>query len=160
MNINADMENNNTVYGNVLTIKTDDNNIKQILHNLFYDILNVEFNLWSWTRNMCKYGDFYLKLEVAEKFGVYHVYPLSVYDMVREEGYDPNNPSAVRYRVDPMVLTAGGMSPKMYEQRRDAEGKITFDNYEINNVKTDLSVFYESYNKLQIPEIPANIKIN
>jgi hypothetical protein len=41
--------------------------------------------------------------------------------------------------------------------------KIQFvqkENYELNNLSTDLSVFYESYNKLLIPEIPANMKIN
>jgi len=38
--------------GDVLTIQSDDENIKAILENLFYEILNIEFNLWSWTRNM------------------------------------------------------------------------------------------------------------
>ena len=36
--------------------------IQNILSNLFYDILNIEFNLWPWARNMCKYGDFFLYL--------------------------------------------------------------------------------------------------
>ena len=36
-----------------------------ILHNLFYDILNIEFNLWPWVRNMNKYGDFFLQLEIS-----------------------------------------------------------------------------------------------
>ena len=41
--------------------------------------------------------------------------------------------------------------------------KIQFvkkENYESNKLNSDLSVFYESYNKLSIPEIPANIKFN
>jgi len=58
--------------GELVTIKSSDENIQKILNNLFYDVLNVEFNLWSWTRNMCKFGDFFLKLEIAEEFGVYH----------------------------------------------------------------------------------------
>ena len=32
-------------YGKVLDITTDNNQIYDILHNLFYDILNIEFNL-------------------------------------------------------------------------------------------------------------------
>ena len=52
-------------FGEVLQIRSSDETIQKILYNLFYDILNVEFNLWSWTRNMCKYGDFYLKLEIS-----------------------------------------------------------------------------------------------
>jgi hypothetical protein len=47
--------------GEVLQIRSSDETIQKILYNLFYDVLNIEFNLWSWTRNMCKYGDFYLK---------------------------------------------------------------------------------------------------
>lgn len=42
----------------VVSIKSSDENIQRVLYNLFYDVLNVEFNLWSWTRNMLKYGDF------------------------------------------------------------------------------------------------------
>ena len=32
-------------FGDVLTITTDDKNIEDILQNLFYDILNIDFNL-------------------------------------------------------------------------------------------------------------------
>jgi len=53
-------------YGKVLDIKTDNDQIYDVLHNLFYDIINIEFNLWPWIRNMNKYGDFFLQLEVAE----------------------------------------------------------------------------------------------
>ena len=59
--------------GEVLQIRSADEDIQKILYNLFYDVLNIEFNLWPWIRNMCKYGDFFLKLEIAEKFGVYNV---------------------------------------------------------------------------------------
>ena len=52
-------------YGKVLDITTDNNQIYDILHNLFYDILNIEFNLWPWVRNMNKYGDFFLQLEIT-----------------------------------------------------------------------------------------------
>jgi len=48
--------------GEVLQIQSSDDDIQQILYNLFYDILNIEFNMWPWVRNMCKYGDFFLKL--------------------------------------------------------------------------------------------------
>ena len=70
-------------YGQVLNINSSNENVRKVLHNLFYDVLNVEFNLPTWVRNMCKYGDFYLKLEVSEKLGVYNVIPMSVYEVVR-----------------------------------------------------------------------------
>jgi hypothetical protein len=57
-------------FGDVLRINSENENIKKILHNLFYDIMNIEFNLWPWVRNMCKYGDVYLKLDIQEEIGV------------------------------------------------------------------------------------------
>jgi hypothetical protein len=77
--------------GDVLTIRTDNDNIRKILRNLFYDILNIEYNLWPWVRNLCKYGDFYLYLDVKEGLGITNVVPFSPYEMQREEGTDPEH---------------------------------------------------------------------
>lgn len=77
--------------GDVLAIRTDNENIRKILRNLFYDILNVEYNLWPWVRNLCKYGDFYLYLDVKEGLGITNVVPFSPYEMQREEGTDPEH---------------------------------------------------------------------
>ena len=87
--------------GEVLQIRSANEDVQKILYNLFYDVLNIEFNLWSWTRNMLKYGDFYLKLEISEKFGVYNVVPFSSYTIIRVEGTDPANPSDVKFKYDP-----------------------------------------------------------
>jgi len=78
-------------FGNVLTIKTDNDNIRKILQNLFYDILNIEYNLWPWIRNLCKYGDNYLFLDIKEGLGVTNVVPLSSYEILRDEGTDPEH---------------------------------------------------------------------
>jgi hypothetical protein len=83
--------------GELLVIKSENDQIKKILYNLFYDILNVDYNLWPWTRNLCKYGDFYLHLDIQEEIGIVNVSPLSVYEIRREEGFDPENPYAVRF---------------------------------------------------------------
>ena len=77
--------------GDVLTIKTDNDNLRKILKNLFYDILNIEYNLWPWIRNLCKYGDFYLYMDVKEGLGITNVVPFSPYEMQREEGTDPEH---------------------------------------------------------------------
>ena len=129
--------------GEVLQIRSADENVQRILYNLFYDVLNIEFNLWLWVRNMCKYGDFYLHMEVAEKFGIYNVTPLSVYDMVREEGQDPENPSYVCFRIDPMVIAAGGMSSRV----KDRDGKIKFENYEIAHFRLLTDANYLPYGR-------------
>ena len=99
LDIYADESLTHNELGQVLTIKSDDNNVKQILHNLFYDIMNIEFNLWSWARNMYKYGDFYLKLHITPKFGVTQVEPLSSYNVIRVENSDPQNKSYTKFQV-------------------------------------------------------------
>ena len=99
-------------FGKVLTIRSNNENIKKILENLFYDILNVEFNLWSWTRNMCKYGDFFLRMEISPEYGVYLVHPISPYEITRIEGSDPKNINYVKYQHDGM---GGGMEYENFE---------------------------------------------
>ena len=132
--------------GEILQIKSPDENIQRILYNLFYDILNIEFNLWTWVREMCKYGDFYLHLEIAEKFGIYNITPLSVYDMVREEGVDPQNPSYVCFKIDPMVIAAGGINSRV----KDRDGKIKFENYEIAHFRLLANANYLPYGRSYI----------
>ena len=95
-------------FGNVLTITTDNSKIHDVLHNLFYDVLNIEFNLWPWVRNMVKYGDFFLKLDIADEIGVVNVNPLAPYEVAREEGYDESNPNQVRFRIEGATGGYGG----------------------------------------------------
>jgi|TARA_B100000085_G_scaffold271878_1_gene285782 hypothetical protein len=114
--------------GEVLSIQSSDENLQKVLYNLFYDVLNIEFNLWSWIRGMCKYGDYFLKLEIAEKFGVYNVLPYTVYHMSRHEGDDPDNPTKVHFRLDPEGIAAS-QDPN-YLPKRNAK-VLDFDNYEI-----------------------------
>ena len=74
--------------GDTLTISSPDDNIRKILRNLFYDVLNIDYNLWPWIRNACKYGDFFLHLDIEDDIGIVNVTPLSSYEVRREEGYD------------------------------------------------------------------------
>jgi len=85
--------------GDVIRIKSSDENLKKILHNLFYDILNIEFNLWAWVRGMNKYGDYYLYLDIEEGVGIVNVQPISAYELEREEGFNPDNPYEVRFKL-------------------------------------------------------------
>ena len=118
--------------GEVLQIRSSDEDVQKILYNLFYDVLNVEFNLWPWIRNMLKYGDFFLKLEIAEKFGVYNVIPYNAFHIERQDGYDKDHPSSIRFRFDPEGIS----SPSDYgyynvPNSGNQAGSIFFDNYEM-----------------------------
>jgi len=118
--------------GEVLSIRSSDENIQKILYNLFYDVLNIEFNLWPWVRNMCKYGDFFLKLEIAENFGVYNVIPYNAYHIERLEGSDPENPSDIKYAFNPNGVSAGGYGYYNVPNQGDTnQNAIMFDNYEM-----------------------------
>jgi len=130
----------------ILAIQSSDENIQRVLYNLFYDVLNIEFNLWSWTRNMVKYGDFFLKLEISEKFGVYNVLPYTVYHMIRREGEDPENPSKVLFQLDPDGL-ASSQSTNYLPKRKSNERVIDFDNYEIAHFRLISDTSYLPYGR-------------
>lgn len=134
-------------YGDILTIKSSDENIQRILENLFYDVLNIEFNLWSWTRSTCKYGDAFLKLEIAEKFGVYNVLPYTVYHMVRREGEDPTKPTKVMFQLDPDGL-ASSQDPNYIP--KDNRRVVEFDNYEIAHFRLLSDTNYLPYGRSYI----------
>ena len=138
--------------GEMLHIRSSDENIQKILYNLFYDVLNIEFNLWSWTRNMCKYGDFFLKLEIAEKFGVYQVIPFSAFNILREEGMDPKNPSYVRFRFDAAAAagygtTAGGWANYAAGGSQKNEDAFYFENYEMAHFRLLSDLNYLPYGR-------------
>ena len=125
--------------GEVLSIKSADEDIQKILYNLFYDVLNIEFNLWPWIRNMCKYGDFFLKLEIAEKFGVYNVIPYTAFHIERIEGQighnpetgEDNNPMEVKFRFEPEGVSTSTYGYYNVPNSGNQASSIIFDNYEM-----------------------------
>ena len=128
-------------HGSILKIHHEDDNIKQILENLFYDILNIEFNLWPWTRNLVKYGDFFLELEIADELGIINVMPLSSYEMSRVEGFDPENPQRVKFVYAP------------YQNPYMAVGQTTkkeFENYEIAHFRLNSDSNFLPYGKSMV----------
>ena len=128
-------------FGNVLKIHHEDDHIKQLLENLFYDILNVEFNLWPWTRNLVKYGDFFLQLEIADKLGIVNVMALSTYEVSRVENFDPENPQRVKFIYAPYQNPSGG-----YGQTPKKE----FENYEIAHFRLNSDSNFLPYGKSMI----------
>ncbi len=84
--------------GDVLKIFSKNDAIKKRLTTLFYDILNIEFTLWSWTYNLCKYGDMILFVDANEQNGIVNLLPIPIDEIEREEGYDKKDPFAVRFR--------------------------------------------------------------
>jgi hypothetical protein len=89
----------------LLTINCPNEEIKELLKNLFYSILNVEFNLYGWCRSMCKYGDYFLYLDLDESIGVKSVVGLPQTEIERLEGEDKTNPNYVQFQWNSGGLT-------------------------------------------------------
>ncbi len=85
-------------FGEIIRIDSDNADIRKALLILFYDVLNIEFNAWTWIRNLCKYGDQFLLVDHHPDYGVLNCIPLPINEVEREEGYDKSNPMAHRYR--------------------------------------------------------------
>ena len=137
--------------GEVLSIRSSNENIQKILYNLFYDVLNIEFNLWAWVRQMSKYGDFFLKLEIAEKYGVYNVIPYTAFHIERLEGFNRNNPSEVKFRYSPDgLVNANSGLYAVTGQGTDQTGGVVFDNYEMAHFRLIGDTNYLPYGRSYI----------
>jgi hypothetical protein len=100
LDIYADESTLKNEFGDTLEIRSSNEKVREILDNLFYDILNVEANLWPWTRNLVKYGDFFLQLEIEPEKGIINVQPSSIYETERIEGFDPSNPNYIKFKIE------------------------------------------------------------
>ena len=81
----------------LVKIECHNREIKDIIHTLLYDVLNIESNLFGWARSMCKFGDYYLYLDIDDEMGITNVIPLPVREVERLEGKDPTNPNYIQY---------------------------------------------------------------
>ena len=133
LDIYADESTLKNEFGDTLLVHSENQRVQDILVNLFYDVLNVEFNLWPWVRNMCKYGDFFLGLEIAEGKGIVNVTPHSVYNTERLERTDPSNPNSVKFKIT-----------------EDPNGKEEYENFEIAHFRLLADTNWLPYGKSMI----------
>ena len=89
----------------MLSVECDNEEIKAILQSLYTNVLNIEHNLFSWCRTMCKYGDYFLYLDLDDKLGVTSVIGLPTREVERLEGEDKGNPNYVQFQWNSAGLT-------------------------------------------------------
>jgi len=89
----------------MLNIKCPNEELKAVLRVLYSNILNVEYNLFGWSRTMCKYGDFFLYLDIDDKYGVQSVIALPSPEIERLEGMDSTNPNYIQYQWNSAGMT-------------------------------------------------------
>lgn len=90
----------------ILQINTDNENIKISLEHLFYEVMNIDALLQSWTRLMLKYGDCFLYLHLQEGVGITDIVQLGSADTIREENDETGE----------TTFSIGGMGDKLNEE--------------------------------------------
>ena len=101
--------------GKIVQVVSDDDKIVGELEELLYQRLDIDFHLWTWIRNMCKYGDHFNLLDIVEKEGVLGAIALPVGEVEREEGYN-NDPNSLRFKWT-------------------SQGNTVFENYQISHLR-------------------------
>ena len=89
----------------LLKIDCPNQEIKSVLDVLYHNILNIDFNLFGWCRTMCKFGDFFLYLDVDDDIGVKNVIGLPSAEVERLEGQDQSNPNYLQFQWNSGGLT-------------------------------------------------------
>tara|TARA_R110000744_G_scaffold287306_2_gene398484 strand:+ start:133 stop:2025 length:1893 start_codon:yes stop_codon:yes gene_type:complete len=119
LDIYADEITTSTSFNPLINIDCQNREIKDILQTLLYNVLNCEANLFGWARSACKYGDYYLYLDIDEKLGITNAIPLPVREMERIEGTDPTNPNYVQF----------------YWQGAEGNTGVTFENWQVSHFR-------------------------
>ena len=105
LDIYADEITTSTKLTPLLDIECQNQEIKDILYSLYHSILNVDHNLFGWARTMCKYGDFFLYMDIDESSGISSVIGLPPNEIERMEGEDPTNPNYIQYQWNASGIT-------------------------------------------------------
>ena len=105
LDIYADEMTTSTILSPLLKIDCSNDEIKVILDNLYHKVLNIDSNLFGWCRTMCKFGDYFLYLDLDETHGVKNAVGIPLEELERLEGEDKTNPNYVQYRWNSGGLT-------------------------------------------------------
>jgi hypothetical protein len=105
LDIYADEMTTHSALTPMLHIKCPNDEIKYLLHSLYYNTMNIEHNLFGWARTMCKYGDMFLYLDMDEEKGLQNCIGLPPQEVERLEGEDPTNPNYVQFQWNNAGLT-------------------------------------------------------
>jgi len=71
--------------GDVINVYSGSKRVKRILEDLFVNRLDIHTSLPMWTRNVCKYGDNFVHLNVDDKGGIIGARQLPNFEIERRE---------------------------------------------------------------------------
>ena len=78
--------------GEILTIYSESDRVKNILEDLFKEKLDINTNLQMWARGLCKYGDNFVYLKVDPEKGIVGCQQLPNIEIERIEGASTKTP--------------------------------------------------------------------
>ena len=105
LDIYADEMTTHSALQPMLTIRCSNEEIKSCLTSLYHDVLNIDSNLFGWCRTMCKFGDFFLYLDMDDKKGIVNGIGLPSNEVERLEGEDKTNPNYVQFQWNSAGMT-------------------------------------------------------
>jgi hypothetical protein len=85
--------------GEILTIYSDSDRVKSILHDLFHTKMDINTNLQMWARGMSKYGDNFVYLKIDPEKGIVGVQQLPNIEIERIEGAASKTPNQKDIKV-------------------------------------------------------------
>lgn len=99
LDIYADESTQKDEDGRIVKVITEDKKIKSIIEELFDDILHLNGReIYKLVRYLCKYGDVFYLIDALEDQGVVGLILVPANEIEREEGFDKEEPTAVRFR--------------------------------------------------------------
>ena len=93
----------------VINIFSESRRVRRILDDLFFNRLDIHTSLPMWTRNVCKYGDDFLYLNIDSEDGVTGVKQLPNIEISRKEnaGFGENSINAEQDKFNPVKFVWG-----------------------------------------------------
>ncbi len=85
--------------GDLLTIYSESDRVKNILDDLFNNKLDVNTNMQMWARGVCKYGDNFVYLKIDPKEGIVGCQQLPNIEIERIEGASAKTPTQQDIKV-------------------------------------------------------------
>lgn len=99
LNIFADEVMQKNEDGKIIQVNSEDKEIQQLLQELFDNVLHLNGKVgWKMVRNLLKYGDTFYLLDVTPENGVVNLIRMPANEVEREEGFDRDDPTAIRFR--------------------------------------------------------------
>lgn len=99
LNIVADEVTQKDEDGKIIKVISENKDIQKILTELFDDILHLNGKeIYKLVRALCKYGDVFYLIDADEEHGVLNLIFMPANEIEREEGFDKDEMTAVRFR--------------------------------------------------------------